>query len=683
MSLPGANVKPKMTDSIRGSFGLFTNAGNRQIAYLNTRFLQEDLQQIKTVRQVIPRHVLRIRELMQRDIDDDRVRSEVVQYLTPQEGVVRTRFFPPIVVAALPKPMPPNYDLPHLYPAPTNYTGGMFPIVRDENEGIDYEQRIFGDSFGFRIPLIGGSSSENGELFHGCEFIWNRDKLSLVAIDGQHRLLAIKSILGMLQEEDRARGYESCRLDAESMKTLGFSSIPVCIVSPWMLFESNSELTSGDEIAGVFRQIFVDVNKNAKTVSASRNILLDEQDLISIFTRNMVDSFEVESDLPDDKPVSEDSIALYQFEWDSPDGKEFQVNDLRAVSSVGLLNKIIRDLLLGKDRSEDSFRNWLKIEENDEDLSPAEKKLPGIDPVNIGSTKFSTWQRPILERRFAQTVQPCLTFVLRNLFPARTLIDRLEEKRLQLVSKHKSEEGNFRPRCSLDFLLGSRGDQAQIRDMCALEHPVGSFDPDICKATIQDIANDFLRREIDPAKSKLFSRIFFSRVGQAELFEFVMSTLWRNASDDASCMELCKTFVAAFNGAFEANEGNQMLFSSDQPWNSLSIANLSTAKYKQHHIAALLKIALCFLGEPHGMNDLFRDWSKTRDYLVDDGVKQIKQGLRHRLSLRLSNAAEVREISDDKKRREMLDKRVREDVDEIVDKLSDFVSNSTGRSLEA
>jgi hypothetical protein len=675
MAIPGANLKTRMTDSVRGSFGLFTNAGNRQIAYLNTRFLASELQQIKIVRQVIPRHVLRIRELMQRDIDDVRVRSEVVQYLTPQQGVIRARFFPPIVVAALPIPSPTDFELPLLYPPPRNYAGGQFPVVVDKNEDISYEERIFGDTFGFRIPLDEGTSSENSDLFHGCELVWNRDKLTMVAIDGQHRLLAIKSILGMLQEEDRARGYERCQLDPLEKQELGFSSIPVCIVAPWMLFEGNDNLSSSDNIVGVFRQIFVDVNKNAKTVSASRNILLDEQNLVSIFTRNMVDSFVVESGLSKTTPVGLESIALYQFEWDSPDGKEFQINDPRAISSVGLLNKIVHDLLGGLSQSEDTFRNWLRIEEGDEELSPDSTGKAGVDPVNIASTKFSSWQRTLIEGRFKKYIQPSLTHILRNIYPARQLIDKLESKRIELEKKDQSEEGNAIPKCSLDFLLGSRGDQTQIRDMCALDHPVGSFDPDVCKATVKEMAADFLKREIEPERQKPFARIFFSNVGQSEVFDFILTTLRQNASEDVDCMDLTRNFISAFNVAFEDSPKNQQLFASTQSWNSLTIEKLSTVKYKQQHIVALLKISLCFIRDASGLEKVLDRWEATRRHLVNDGISQIRHGLTRRLSQQIASRSEIREILNEKKRRTALDRKVGERVDEIICELAAFVSD--------
>ena len=101
MPFPGVRPQPEMTDDIRGAFGSFTLVGPRQISFINTRFATNKLGLLKTARRIIPRELMTIRELMQRDIDDERVRTEIVAYLKPQAGIDSPRFFPPIVVAVL------------------------------------------------------------------------------------------------------------------------------------------------------------------------------------------------------------------------------------------------------------------------------------------------------------------------------------------------------------------------------------------------------------------------------------------------------------------------------------------------------------------------------------------------------------------------------------------------------
>ena len=94
-----------------------------------------------------------------------------------------------------------------------------------------------------------------------------------------------------------------------------------------MIHDGNADLGDQDALLPVFKQLFVDINKNAKIVSESRNILLNERDAIAVFTRNIIDSFVVESKLPKTEPVSADDLPLYAFEFESPEKKEWQIND--------------------------------------------------------------------------------------------------------------------------------------------------------------------------------------------------------------------------------------------------------------------------------------------------------------------------------------------------------------------
>src|SRR5690349_11335393 len=114
-----------LTDHVRGVFGRFTTSGPEQITFLTTQFDKRNLARVSTAREVFPRKYLRVRELIQRDIDDDRVREEIVTYLRPSGVTSGPRFFPPIIVAAFPVGVSGN-PIADLYPAAAR-PGGRFP----------------------------------------------------------------------------------------------------------------------------------------------------------------------------------------------------------------------------------------------------------------------------------------------------------------------------------------------------------------------------------------------------------------------------------------------------------------------------------------------------------------------------------------------------------------------------
>ena len=244
-----------MTDRVRGAFGSFTSSGHRQISYINTRFDHDQVGLLRTARQVFPREELKIRELIQRDIDDERVRTDIVGYLTPGSGGEHPRFFPPIVAAVVTCSPGVPARIAERYPATAVDASGQFPRRAEPAEGIFYEERYYGDAFGIRIPILreDADTVHFDALFHGAELSWHRDKVRLVAIDGQHRLVAIQAVLGYLDESEAVRGYDKLKLSQEQLLQLGLRHIPVCIVFAPLVHEGNRDLNADGQASSGFQ----------------------------------------------------------------------------------------------------------------------------------------------------------------------------------------------------------------------------------------------------------------------------------------------------------------------------------------------------------------------------------------------------------------------------------------------
>src|SRR5207249_9141595 len=74
-------------------------------------------------------------ELIQRDIDDERVRTEIVSYLKPQPGTDHPRFFPPIVLAVLARHPAVTGRLADRYPAAVLGPNRLFPRSEERRVG--------------------------------------------------------------------------------------------------------------------------------------------------------------------------------------------------------------------------------------------------------------------------------------------------------------------------------------------------------------------------------------------------------------------------------------------------------------------------------------------------------------------------------------------------------------------
>src|SRR6185437_14875425 len=136
----------------------------------------------------------------------------------------------------------------------------------------------------------------------------------------------------------------------------------------------------------------------------------------------------------------------------SPEKREDQITDHRAVSSVGVLNTLIDQLLLRRERDTDNFRTALHVEEGDPELSREDTEDPGVPVTELDHERFVPWQREVLERRFRDTWQPAVVMLLRGPFPASQLIHNLEQERIRLLVARSRESDNPEPELAYDYL---------------------------------------------------------------------------------------------------------------------------------------------------------------------------------------------------------------------------------------
>ena len=172
-------------------------------------------------------------EAIQRVLEKGRVQKEIVQYLTRQEH----RFFSAIVVAAL-------EGNPHWIPLEISDVPSM-------------------QIFAGYAPL--------GDTFGVLRF---DGRQKYYALDGQHRLAAIKTLMDPNSEAWR-------------QKPAGFGDeeIAVIVVVP-------SEGESEANFLKRYRRLFGNLNRYAKPTDAVTNIIMDEDDLFAILTRRLITDHE-------------------------------------------------------------------------------------------------------------------------------------------------------------------------------------------------------------------------------------------------------------------------------------------------------------------------------------------------------------------------------------------------------
>lgn len=317
------NFGSQKNDPIFGTYGEFTvgTEDNRiRAQFLLTKMKPgtegswENLlaSQMVPWREVFKVEELTFDELLQRDLDDSRVAHDLIPYLLGEKEA-SARFFPPVLAVLVPKNTN-QAGIQSYYPTPTNQNDISIS---------------FGDIFDFEKVKFENNITPLGVIKY------NRQKAGFVIVDGQHRAMAVLALHRQINSSwgaDRyASYYDHLNLSQDKIKSI---ELPVCIIFFPDLFENNVVYKDkGIDLKRVCREIFLVVNKTAKRVSQSRELLLDDEDLAARMMRSTLSKLKGRSE-------EESSLArIYSFAYGDSDtdlGKQVVAGQLEYSSAVAL-----------------------------------------------------------------------------------------------------------------------------------------------------------------------------------------------------------------------------------------------------------------------------------------------------------------------------------------------------------
>ena len=245
-----------------------------------------------------------LEELFQRDISWERVETDILAYL---KNPSRPQFFNALTIALLPH--------------------SIVEFGADHGEALDIPP-MAGTGLGRPIGIGGiqvqyfGSDVDRATA--AGRLRWSTHDVDAVAVDGQHRLAAIKRFVRQTKQE--------IWKDA---------SVPVIfiIADERVGFRTPHAVGEGMRTVGALRALFIDLNKNARPVSKTRNILLDDLDVVSVATRALIGRSLSNAD-------EETRIPLPLNDWLTDKNK---IEDGPFVTTVMLLNEAIGRLLAPPD----------------------------------------------------------------------------------------------------------------------------------------------------------------------------------------------------------------------------------------------------------------------------------------------------------------------------------------------
>ncbi len=220
------------------------------------------LEELKPMREKVTASELKnLNSLLQRDLNDARVATQLIPYLLGKTSS-KVAFFPAILGVLIPQGFL------------TEENSATYPEPGDEETDEEDEISIsYGDYWtATEYENTDGSFGPLGELS------LSPDETDIIVLDGQHRVNAFRYLCGLLKKDDgETQIYDSFYEEVGGPPQEYSSELPVNLI--W--FEKDSNI----DPKIISRNLFVDVNNSAKKVSKSRNILLDDRLVTSLLTR--------------------------------------------------------------------------------------------------------------------------------------------------------------------------------------------------------------------------------------------------------------------------------------------------------------------------------------------------------------------------------------------------------------
>jgi hypothetical protein len=428
---------------IDGTFGRFKTRDSYEVNYLLSSLpLADAVDTLSTAAEAFPFESITFEEMIQRDIDSDRVQKEIVEdYLEgAREKVV---FFPPLIVAVVSKENEKPLQVYDSVESKYDKSNGLYSVTygRDKFQSV---LNITDDDTGRYIeplPNASGDITVGQRLFYvpyAATMKINSRHVQLVVIDGQHRFEAMRIL------------WRTRRDLVQCM------DVPVCIVyTPGAVTNTVSE----NNIVKNLREMFVTINTTSRSVSGHFIDLLKDHSLASIAVRSLATRWKGDNSDPW-------RSRLQMLEWNERrDGKARQLNREHSITTVSILADVLRDSLFSDYRGgvPQSLLNLQAIR-GDLEANPEATRYS-----NISDENFDIAQEKLLKQQIERWISPALDVLFTTPRPYREkwetfnkAVDSLDAQRevvgVQTFRDHVL--GEFRPWSAKD---GSSAKDTQVQ----------------------------------------------------------------------------------------------------------------------------------------------------------------------------------------------------------------------------
>lgn len=364
-----------------GFFGQLGEGDNAHIKYLQTAITREELDQITLIQNIPGSEQWDVKDLFQRDVDDDRVEKGILPYFRDESKV---KFFNPLTLLLLPM-----------------QEGGVAAQrdvafvdgYKEQENGHEYEIYERAGHFKFKVH-------QTNRAYSMLE--WNSQTTKIVAIDGQHRLSALK------------RWKEHPDGAAE----LSNWTIPVVVLG---VFRATPD-ANAPGLLEIVRKIFMYINSEAREVNEARKILLDDEGVNAVCTQALIQDAH-KNDCREIDKRNRKKVPLIFYDWRGAMKNNRPSPGPAAVKSIQEIHGWLENFVLGSDGSEQQ-----------------EIRL-GLDDIMPPLKSFGEGQRLThddaarVRNRFVESVYPGVAYLLENFLPYKEYIESCRDIEKQQLQK--------------------------------------------------------------------------------------------------------------------------------------------------------------------------------------------------------------------------------------------------------
>ena len=384
--LPQPNVNPYNRSKL-GIYGNLGKGANADILFIETVLSIDELDSVTLISNIPGSETWDVRDLFQRDVDDDRVQEDIIPYFKDKTKI---KYFSPITLILLPTENNKRSILKEIeYIEP-------YSLLDEQIEKI-YENKDY-----YKLNIY-----KHSDPIANLE--WNDRNCFLVAIDGQHRLSALK------------------RWKSEPESNFNDWKIPAVILNILKVDPAGATIN----LLELVRKTFVYLNTKAERINSSRVILLNDESVDSICTQEIIQRSHNNDKLPIEQRT-ETTVPLIFFDWQGKVVKNQQFPGPASLKSVEEIHQWFKQYIFDEDDKVDQKKVVLCLG----DLVP---------PLEAYGPKIALSHKDAIRIRdqFNKIVAEGIYFLLENFKPYKSYIKACRDLEKKSITRSDNASHAF------------------------------------------------------------------------------------------------------------------------------------------------------------------------------------------------------------------------------------------------